>query len=91
VVTNNAVAVLITPIAFSIAAGLGMDPTPFVLAVMFGANMSYMTPFGYQTNLMVMNAGGYRFTDFVRLGLPLQIFIWALLSALLVLGVGPGG
>ncbi|HEX6260199.1 MAG TPA: SLC13 family permease [Woeseiaceae bacterium] len=89
VVTNNAVAVLITPIAFSIAAGLGMDPTPFVLAVMFGANMSYMTPFGYQTNLMVMNAGGYRFTDFVRLGLPLQLFIWALLSSLLAMGVGP--
>lgn len=89
VVTNNAVAVLITPIAFSIAGGMGMDPTPFVLAVMFGANMSYMTPFGYQTNLMVMNAGGYRFTDFVRLGLPLQVFIWVLLSTLLAVGVGP--
>ena len=88
IVTNNAVAVLITPIAFSIAAGLGMDPKPFVLAVMFGANMSYITPFGYQTNLMVMNAGGYRFTDFVRLGLPLQIFIWLLLSWLLAMGVG---
>ncbi|HWM28895.1 MAG TPA: SLC13 family permease [Woeseiaceae bacterium] len=90
VVTNNAVAVLITPIAFSIASGLGVDPTPFVLAVMFGANMSYMTPFGYQTNMMVMNAGGYHFTDFVRLGLPLQIVIWALLSWLLAMGVGPG-
>ena len=88
VVTNNAVAVLITPIAFSIAEGLGLDPQPFVLAVMFGANMSYMTPFGYQTNLMVMNAGGYHFTDFVRLGLPLQIFIWLLLSGLLAAGVG---
>jgi di/tricarboxylate transporter len=88
VVTNNAVAVLITPIAFSIAEGLGLDPQPFVLAVMFGANMSYMTPFGYQTNLMVMNAGGYHFTDFVRLGLPLQIFIWLSLSGLLAAGVG---
>jgi di/tricarboxylate transporter len=91
VVTNNAVAVLITPIAFSIAEGLGLDVKPFVLAVMFGANMSYMTPFGYQTNLMVMNAGGYHFTDFVRLGLPLQIFIWLLLSTLLALGVGLDG
>ncbi|HWM28789.1 MAG TPA: SLC13 family permease, partial [Woeseiaceae bacterium] len=72
------------------AAGLGVDPTPFVLAVMFGANMSYMTPFGYQTNMMVMNAGGYHFTDFVRLGLPLQIAIWGLLSWLLAMGVGPG-
>ncbi|MGH8166275.1 MAG: SLC13 family permease [Woeseiaceae bacterium] len=91
IVTNNAVAVLITPIAFSIAAGLGADPTPFVLAVMFGANMSYMTPFGYQTNLMVMNAGGYHFTDFVRLGFPLQIFIWVLLSWLLSMGMGLHG
>jgi di/tricarboxylate transporter len=88
IVTNNAVAVLITPIAFSIAEGLGLDVKPFVLAVMFGANMSYMTPFGYQTNMMVMNAGGYHFTDFVRLGLPLQIFIWLLLSSLLAAGVG---
>ncbi|MEX2125320.1 MAG: SLC13 family permease [Woeseia sp.] len=88
VATNNAVAVLLTPLAFSIAAGLGMDPAPFVLAVMFGANMSYITPFGYQTNIMVMNAGGYRFTDFVRLGTPLQICMWALLSWLLAMGVG---
>jgi di/tricarboxylate transporter len=88
VVTNNAVAVLITPIAFSIAEALGLDAKPFVLAVMFGANMSYMTPFGYQTNMMVMNAGGYHFLDFVRLGMPLQIFIWLLLSALLAAGVG---
>lgn len=88
IVTNNAVAVLITPIAFSIAEGLGTDVKPLVLAVMFGANMSYLTPFGYQVNLMVMNAGGYRFTDFMRLGFPLQIFIWALLSWLLAMGIG---
>jgi di/tricarboxylate transporter len=90
IVTNNAVAVLITPIAFSIAEGLGVEVKPLVLAVMFGANMSYLTPFGYQVNLMVMNAGGYRFTDFMRLGLPLQIFIWALLSWLVAMGVGMG-
>lgn len=88
VVTNNAVAVLITPIAFSIAEGMGLDAKPFVLAVMFGANMSYMTPFGYQTNIMVMNAGGYHFLDFLRLGFPLQVFIWVLLSALLAAGIG---
>ncbi|MGH8166449.1 MAG: SLC13 family permease, partial [Woeseiaceae bacterium] len=88
VASNNAVAVLFTPLAFSIAAGLNMEPAPFVLAVMFGANMSYITPFGYQTNIMVMNAGGYRFTDFVRLGLPLQLFMWPLLSWLLAMGVG---
>ena len=77
-----------TPLAFGIAEGLGLDAKPLVLAVMFGANMSYLTPLGYQTNIMVMNAGGYRFGDFFRLGLPLQVFIWALLSWLLALGVG---
>lgn len=88
VVTNNAAAVLLTPIAFGIAEGLGFDAKPLVLAVMFGANMSYLTPLGYQTNIMVMNAGGYRFGDFIRLGLPLQICIWALLSSLLAVGIG---
>ena len=80
VVTNNAVAVIATPIAMAIAAELGIDPLPFVLAVIFGANMSYLTPIGYQTNLLVMGAGGYRFTDFFRAGLPLQILLWLLLS-----------
>ena len=88
VVTNNAAAVLLTPIAFGIAEGLGMDARPIVLAVMFGANMSYLTPLGYQTNVMVMNAGGYHFGDFLRLGLPLQIFIWVTLSWLLAMGIG---
>jgi di/tricarboxylate transporter len=88
VVTNNAAAVLLTPLAFGIAEGLGIDARPLVLAVMFGANMSYLTPLGYQTNVMVMNAGGYRFGDFLRLGLPLQIFVWATLSWLLANGVG---
>lgn len=88
VVTNNAAAVLLTPIAFAIADGLGLDARPLILAVMFGANMSYLTPLGYQTNVMVMNAGGYRFTDFVRLGLPLQVIMWAMLSWLLAMGVG---
>ena len=88
VVTNNAAAVLLTPIAFGIAEALGLDAKPLVLAVMFGANMSYLTPLGYQTNVMVMNAGGYHFSDFIRLGLPLQIFIWAFLSWLLAKGVG---
>ena len=87
-VTNNAVAVILTPIAFSIADGAAMDVEPLVLAVMFGASMGFVTPFGYQTNLMVMNAGGYRFTDFVRLGLPLQLLLWPLLSWLLAAGIG---
>ena len=83
VVTNNAAAVLGTPIAIFIAQRLGVPPEPFVLAVLFGANMSYMTPIGYQTNLMVLSAGGYRFGDFVRVGTPLQLIMWLALTILL--------
>lgn len=82
-VTNNAAAVLGTPIAVFVAQRLGVPPEPFVLAVLFGANMSYLTPIGYQTNLMVLSAGGYRFTDFFRVGLPLQQIMWWSLSFLL--------
>jgi di/tricarboxylate transporter len=80
VVTNNAVAVIATPIAMSIAAELAVPALPFVLAVLFGANMSYLTPIGYQTNLLVMSAGGYQFSDFFRAGLPLQVIMWLALS-----------
>ena len=83
VVTNNAVAVIATPIAMSIATELGLPALPFVLAVLFGANMSYLTPIGYQTNLLVMSAGGYRFADFFKAGLPLQILLWLSLSIIL--------
>ena len=82
-VTNNAAAVLGTPVAMFVAQRLGVPPEPFVLAVLFGANMSYLTPIGYQTNLMVLSAGGYRFTDFFRVGLPLQQIMWWSLSFLL--------
>ena len=83
VVTNNAIAIIATPIAMSVAAEFGLSPVPFVLAVLFGANMSYLTPIGYQTNLLVMSAGNYRFADFFRAGLPLQIILWLSLSVLL--------
>ena len=73
VVTNNAVAVIMTPIAVGVATTLGLDPRAFVVVVMFGASASFATPIGYQTNTMVYNAGGYRFTDFLRLGLPMNI------------------
>ena len=79
-VTNNAVAAMGTPIAFAIAKSLGLPPEPFVLAVMFGANMSYLTPAGYQVNTIVMSAGGYRASDFLRLGIPLQLVVWVTLS-----------
>jgi di/tricarboxylate transporter len=83
VVTNNAAAVLGTPVAIFIAERLGVPAEPFVLAVLFGANMSYITPVGYQTNLMVMSAGGYRFTDFFRVGIPLQVIVWLALTVLI--------
>ena len=83
VVTNNAAAVLGTPVAMFVAQSLGVPAEPFVLAVLFGANMSYLTPIGYQTNLMVMSAGGYRFADFFRVGLPLQQIMWWSLSFLI--------
>ena len=83
VVSNNAAAVIGTPIAVSIAQTLGMPVEPFVLGVLFGANMSYATPMAYQTNLLVMNAGGYKFSDFVKVGVPLVIINWLMLSGIL--------
>jgi len=76
IVSNNAAAAIGTPIAISIAAQLGASPEPFILAVIFGANMSFATPYGYQTNLLIMSAGGYKFTDFLRVGIPLTVIMW---------------
>ncbi len=59
-----------------VASRLGVDPMPFVLAVLFGANMSFATPFGYQTNLLILSAGGYKFSDFFKVGIPLAIVMW---------------
>ena len=84
VISNNAAAVIGTPIAISIAQALGMPLEPFVLAVLFGANLSFVTPMAYKTNLLVMNAGGYKFIDFVKVGTPLMLLMWVVLSALLV-------
>jgi len=80
VISNNACAVLFTPIAVNIAIGLGVDPVIFAVAVVFGANCSFATPVGYQTNLLVMGPGHYRFTDFIRAGLPLTIILWLVFS-----------
>ena len=85
IVSNNAAGVIGTPIAIQIATELGVSPEPFVLAVIFGANMSYATPFGYQTNLLIMAAGGYRFGDFLRAGGPLVLITWLGFSIVLPL------
>ena len=75
-ISNNAVAVLFTPIVIGIAEHIGIDPRPFVVGVMFAASASFATPIGYQTNTLVYNAGNYRFTDFARLGVPLNLIVW---------------
>jgi di/tricarboxylate transporter len=83
--SNNAVAVIYTPIAIQLANQLGVDPRPFVVAVMFSATLAFATPIGYQTNMMVYGPGGYKFLDFTKVGLPLNIITWLLCSALIPL------
>lgn len=83
--SNNAVAVLYTPIAIELARQLGVDPRPFVVAVMFSATLAFATPIGYQTNMMVYGPGGYKFLDFTRIGVPLNIITWLVCSALIPL------
>jgi len=85
VVSNNAAAVIGTPISVAIAQQLNASPEPFVLAVLFGANMSYATSFGYQTNLLIRSAGGYKSSDFLRVGIPLTVIMWIGFSLILPL------
>jgi len=75
IITNNAAAALLFPIAFSAAAQAGVGPRPFLIAVAIGASASFATPLGYQTNLMVYGPGGYKFKDFLKIGIPMNIFI----------------
>ncbi len=82
-VTNNAAAVLVFPIAIAVSAKLGASPMPFIIAIMMAASNGFATPIGYQTHMMVYGPGGYRFTDFVRIGLPLDLLIW-IMSVLLI-------
>lgn len=73
IVSNNAVAVICTPIVIALAQTLGVDPRPLVIVVMIGASASFATPIGYQTNTLVYGPGGYRFSDFLRFGVPLNV------------------
>jgi di/tricarboxylate transporter len=83
VVSNAAAGIIGTPIAIQMARELGVPVEPFVLAVIFGANMSYATPYGYQTNLLLLSAGGYKSSDFMRAGIPLAVLMWLGFSIIL--------
>jgi di/tricarboxylate transporter len=89
-ITNTAAVALVFPVALSAATSQGLDPRPFVIAITVGASLAFATPLGYQTNLMVYGPGGYRFSDFVRAGLPLQLLL-AVLSIILIPIIWPLG
>jgi di/tricarboxylate transporter len=82
IITNNAAAALSFPIAYATATSLGVDPMPFVMAVAYGASASFLSPYGYQTNLMVYGPGGYKFTDYLRIGLPVSMLYSAIVLLL---------
>jgi di/tricarboxylate transporter len=82
-ITNNAAAVLVFPIAVAVATASGLDPRPFAIGVLFGASASFLTPIGYQTNTMVYGPGGYRFGDYARLGLPATLLMLVVVTSLI--------
>jgi len=82
-VTNNAAALILFPIALSTANQMGVSPMPFAIAIMMGASASFATPIGYQCNMMVYGPGGYKFTDFLKIGIPMNIIMWITASILI--------
>ncbi len=82
-VSNNAAAIILTPVVLAVAGAMGLDARPFLVAICFAASAEFMTPMGYQTNMMVYGPGGYRFMDYVRFGAPLNLTLWVLSSLLI--------
>jgi di/tricarboxylate transporter len=82
-ITNNAAAAIMFPFGIAVAMAMGVSPRPFAVAIMFGASLAFAVPIGYQTHMMVYGPGGYRFSDFFRIGIPLNILMWIVVTLLI--------